>query len=1068
MALSDRDIIITPNRGASTEPTILFRGADASTSASITLRVLNSGTIGTLSFEGVNGQLLSLTDTFTGSIFAVNDVSGIPSIEVLDSGAIRLAHFNGGVSIGSANNATNATSTSTGVLTVAGGAGIWKDLYIGGNINIAGTVTAGSIATGAAVTSATNVTITNDPSSGGIMYPTFVNATSGIAGIRVDNDGLSYVPSTNRLGVGTNNPSTNLHVYGASDPVITLQAGGGSYPYIQLTTPSSGTGYLIKNLATGNSILNQSFYMWNSSGPIQFVPSATPANSVTIDTSGRVGIGTGAAPTLYTPLNVGSASHYSPTETNRTLHWWGGTGGTELYNSAHLITAGNSSSDTVQPQAVGLHLFNTSTGNNTWSPILVFGGLSTSGGYISGAAGIAAQLISNTSDSNFRGGDLHFYINNATDANGRGFAGSATSRVVFKGNGNNGFGTTSPATKLHLQSSGDTILRIDSTNSVFDPQILLTDNNNPTGEGTRILYDSSVGDTYFNNVYTLSTNAFHFQSGAFGSGTELLTITTAGNLLKKNVVVPSLTVSDTAPGSPFDGDLWWESDTGRLKVRYNDGSSVQWVDAMPIPNISNLYSKAGGPITGNVTISGTLDVNGLASFNNVYVAGTVTAGSIVGSISASTIAVTNDSSTAASFYPTFVSGTGTPALKVDTSKFIYRPSDGRLTLSSGIVAPSGIFGATTGAPDARIWAISADQYPNWGLFYNEGSPDYIEFQSGGTVTSRICLDSGDAHFGLTGGYVGINQASPATRLNITQGAGDSTYGTAVVRIGGTGNYASLELGIKGAYDGMISTYGNDLHIYAGNWRGVGNAASENHTIYFYTSQSGSTNWNTPKWQMQSTGQLIKGSYAVPSIAISDTPPGSSMFDGDFWWESDTGKLKIRYNDGSSTQWVDAMPVVDTTQFYPRAGGTILGTVGISQSLTVGQWITAGGEITAYYSDRRLKTNVAPIQNALGKVLKLNGITYNPNEVAAQYGYDTNVNIVGLFADEVADVLPEAVKPAPFDTDEEGNSKSGENYKTVQYEKLVPLLVEAMKDQQKIIDGLQTKITELEKLIGKSN
>jgi hypothetical protein len=74
----------------------------------------------------------------------------------------------------------------------------------------------------------------------------------------------------------------------------------------------------------------------------------------------------------------------------------------------------------------------------------------------------------------------------------------------------------------------------------------------------------------------------------------------------------------------------------------------------------------------------------------------------------------------------------------------------------------------------------------------------------------------------------------------------------------------------------------------------------------------------------------------------------------------------------------------------------------------------------------------------------------------------------LFADEVEAVLPEAVKPAPFDTDEEGNSKSGENYKTVQYEKLVPLLVEAMKDQQKIIDGLQTKITELEKLIGKSN
>jgi len=739
-----------------------------------------------------------------------------------------------------------------------------------------------------------------------------------------------------------------------------------------------------------------------------------------------------------------------------------------LYNSAHLITAVNNSADTVQPQSVGLHLFNANATNNTWSPILVFGGLSTSGSYISGAAGIAAQLISNSSDSNFRGGDLHFYINNPTDANGRGFAGSATSRVVFKGNGNNGFGTTNPQTKLHLLSSGETVLRIDGASGSGNAVILLTDTTNPTGEGFRITYASSAGDTYFNNIYTPVGNAFHFQSGAYGSGTELLTITTAGNLLKRNVVVPSLTVSDSAPSSPFDNDLWWESDTGRLKVRYNDGSSVQWVDALPIPDVSNFYSKAGGVISGPVVINGTLDVSGLASFNNVYVAGTITAGSIVGSsISASTIAVTNDSATASSFYPTFVSGTGTPALRVDTSKFIYRPSDGRLTLGNGVVAPSGIFGATSGAPDARIWSISADQYPDWGLFYNEGSPDYIEYRTGGTVTSRISLDSGDAHFGLSGGSVGINTGSPATKLNILQGAGDATYGTPVVRIGGTGNYASLELGIKGAYDGMISTYGNDLHIYGGNWRGVGNAATENHTIFFYTSQAGSTNWNTPKWQMQTTGQFVKGSYPVPSIAVSDSAP-TGMFDGDFWWESDTGRLKIRYNDGSSTQWVDAVPFLDSAQFYPRGGGAIYGSVSVNGGLTVSAFITAGGEITAYYSDRRLKTNVAPIQNALGKVLKLNGITYNPNEVAGKYGYDTNVNIVGLFADEVEAVLPEAVKPAPFDTDEEGNSKSGENYKTVQYEKLVPLLVEAMKDQQKIIDSLQTKITELEKLIGKSN
>ena len=48
----------------------------------------------------------------------------------------------------------------------------------------------------------------------------------------------------------------------------------------------------------------------------------------------------------------------------------------------------------------------------------------------------------------------------------------------------------------------------------------------------------------------------------------------------------------------------------------------------------------------------------------------------------------------------------------------------------------------------------------------------------------------------------------------------------------------------------------------------------------------------------------------------------------------------------------------------------------------------------------------------------------------------------------------------FDQDENGNSKSGENYKTIQYEKLVPLLVEAIKEQQKQIAQLSETIDNL--------
>lgn len=102
MALSDKDIIITPNRGQSAEPKIEFKAADASTGPfTISVQSLPSNN-GTLSFEGSSGQLFSITNSFSGSIFSVNDVSGIPSIEVLDTGTVRLAQFGGNVGIGTA------------------------------------------------------------------------------------------------------------------------------------------------------------------------------------------------------------------------------------------------------------------------------------------------------------------------------------------------------------------------------------------------------------------------------------------------------------------------------------------------------------------------------------------------------------------------------------------------------------------------------------------------------------------------------------------------------------------------------------------------------------------------------------------------------------------------------------------------------------------------------------------------------------------------------------------------------------------------------------------------------
>ena len=105
--------------------------------------------------------------------------------------------------------------------------------------------------------------------------------------------------------------------------------------------------------------------------------------------------------------------------------------------------------------------------------------------------------------------------------------------------------------------------------------------------------------------------------------------------------------------------------------------------------------------------------------------------------------------------------------------------------------------------------------------------------------------------------------------------------------------------------------------------------------------------------------------------------------------------------------------------------------------------TLRGTLTQNSSDERLKNNIQIIPNALNKISQLRGVTFEWNKEI----YDTSrTTDIGVIAQDVQSVLPDAVTLAPFDTNFETNtSKSGENYLTVYYEKLIPLLVEGIKE-----------------------
>jgi hypothetical protein len=159
---------------------------------------------------------------------------------------------------------------------------------------------------------------------------------------------------------------------------------------------------------------------------------------------------------------------------------------------------------------------------------------------------------------------------------------------------------------------------------------------------------------------------------------------------------------------------------------------------------------------------------------------------------------------------------------------------------------------------------------------------------------------------------------------------------------------------------------------------------------------------------------------------------------------DNSRGWIWYWDGSYTQWPHGYsffggsarsPIFydnDNTGYYADFAST-------------GDSIRAAGNIVAYYSDNRLKTRFGNITNAIDKVRMLNGFYYEANETAQKFGYKVKRE-VGVSAQELQAVLPEVVKDAPI----------GHGYLTVDYERIVPLLIEAIKELSAEVEMLKAR------------
>jgi hypothetical protein len=188
------------------------------------------------------------------------------------------------------------------------------------------------------------------------------------------------------------------------------------------------------------------------------------------------------------------------------------------------------------------------------------------------------------------------------------------------------------------------------------------------------------------------------------------------------------------------------------------------------------------------------------------------------------------------------------------------------------------------------------------------------------------------------------------------------------------------------------------------------------------------------YDYNNTGYYIDPTSNTAIRTVGSWRADSASWDGEF-------NGKIQYH---SSHWY--FQGAGEWYFRNSGGSAVL-------SCTQGGNLTAAGNVTAY-SDIRLKKNVQTIVDPLNIVSRLRGVTFDWIE-SGEHSY-------GLIAQEVEEVLPElVVDNVP---DQNSVDKDKPSIKSVDYSKMVSVLIEAVKEQQKIIDTQNERINRLEKLV----
>ena len=459
--------------------------------------------------------------------------------------------------------------------------------------------------------------------------------------------------------------------------------------------------------------------------------------------------------------------------------------------------------------------------------------------------------------------------------------------------------------------------------------------------------------------------------------------------------VPGIKVSSAS--SPLA-----EQDLGSTNaLDFNEGSGITILGATSGNDIDVTITNSDKGSSQNIFKNVASD-SGTAVADNNNDTLTITGGNNLStSVSADTLTVQHDNSgvSAASYGSQFV----VPSITVDARGHITAASS-NTAISLAALGYSG--------------SANADNYGSFSIRANAGASEAIG--SGEVITFT---DSGATTVSRSGNTIDISSVNTVTNVGVS---GQQTSGTITLAAGSnsTVSQSGSTITIASSDTNTVTNVGaNNSNFTNGNINIVGSNATT-------VSKSGntitisSTDNNTDTDTITNIG-ANGGSYSNGNISITGSGATSVSKSGNTVTISSTNTTYSNLN-----------------QFTNGPGYTTYSSNQATDTTSTVQFglVRSTGDVVAFYSsDERLKDNIAPIENSLDKVGQLKGYEFDWNDKQDVYeGHD-----VGVIAQEVEKVVPELVQ-----TRDDG-------YKAVKYEKIVPLLINAINELKAEIEELKS-------------